>query len=67
VSDADVDAEIEAQAARDPRSDRVRTLYAREEARDALRARLLRARAFEHVLGVATITDAPPQPRVAPS
>lgn len=67
VSAADVDAEIEAQAARDPRADRVRTLYAREEARDALRARLLRARAFEHVLGVATITDAPPQPRVAPS
>lgn len=67
VSDADVDAAIETQAAQDRQPDRVRTLYAREEARRVLRARLLRARAFEHLLGVAIITDVPPGPRVAPS
>jgi len=67
VSDADIDAAIEAQASRDRQPDRVRTLYARPEARQALRAQLLRTRAFEHVLGVATITDVPPEPRVAPS
>jgi trigger factor len=67
VEDAEIDAEIEAQARRDPRPERVRTLYAREDARRMLRDRLLRTRAFEHVLGVATITDVLPEARVAPS
>jgi trigger factor len=67
VSEEDVDAAIEAQAAHDRQPDRVRTLYARDEARQMLRVRLLRTRAFEHVLGVATIADVPPEPRVAPS
>lgn len=67
VSDADLDAEIDTQAAADRQPDRVRAFYAREEARHVLRTRLTRARAFEHVIGVATIVDVPAEPRVAPS
>jgi len=67
VDESDIEAEIERQAESDRQPDRVRTFYAREEARDVLRRRLLRARAFEHVLGVATIVDVPPESRVAPS
>lgn len=67
VSDAEVDAEIEAQAARDRQPDRVRTLYARADARRMLRDRLVRARAFDHVLGAAAITEGAGEPRVAPS
>jgi trigger factor len=56
VSDEDVTREIDAMAAQEGQArERVRSLYERPEARDALRARLRRQRAMEHVLAGARI------------
>lgn len=56
VTDEDVTSEIDAMAAQDGQArERVRALYERPEARDALRARLRRQRAMEHVLSGAKI------------
>jgi trigger factor len=62
ITDADVDAEIAAMAARERQApERLRALYERAEARDALRARLRRIRALEHAVSLAKPADiAPP-------
>jgi trigger factor len=56
VTDADVDQEIVAMAARERQApERLRAFYERAEARDALRARMRRVRALEHVVSLARI------------
>lgn len=61
VSDGDVDAEIAAMAARERQApERLRAFYERAEAREALRARLRRVRALEHVVSLARIDPARP-------
>jgi trigger factor len=56
VTDADVDREIVAMAARERQApERMRAFYERDDARDALRARLRRVRALEHVVSLARI------------
>jgi trigger factor len=61
VTDADVDAEIVAMAARERQApERLRAFYERADARDALRARLRRVRALEHVVSLARIEPARP-------
>ena len=67
VSDADVQAEITAMAARERQApERLRALYDRAEARDALRARLRRMRALEHVVSLARITPVRHNADIAP-
>jgi FKBP-type peptidyl-prolyl cis-trans isomerase (trigger factor) len=67
VSDADVQAEITAMAARERQApERLRALYDRPEARDALRARLRRMRALEHVVSLARITSVRHNADIAP-
>jgi len=61
VTDGDIDAEIVAMAGRERQTpERVRAFYDRAEARDALRARLRRVRALEHVVSLARIEPARP-------
>jgi trigger factor len=61
VTDADVDAEIVAMAARERQApERLRAFYERADARDALRARLRRVRALGHVVSLARIEPARP-------
>jgi trigger factor len=56
ITDDDVAAEIDAMAARERQQpERMRAFYERPEARDALRARLRRLRALEHVVSLAKI------------
>ncbi len=56
VEDDALDAEVDAMAAREGQApERVRAFYDRPEARAALRARLTRQRALDHVLGSAKI------------
>ena len=56
VGDDALDAEVNAMAAREGQApERVRAFYDRPEARSALRARLTRQRALDHVLGSAKI------------
>jgi trigger factor len=61
IADADVDQEIVAMAARERQApERLRALYERAEARDALRARMRRVRALEHVVSLARIEPSSP-------
>lgn len=61
VTDADVEGEIVAMAARERQApERLRAFYERAEAREALRARLRRVRALEHVVSLARIDPARP-------
>lgn len=61
ITDADVDAEIVAMAARERQApERLRAFYDRAEAREALRARMRRVRALEHVVSLARIDPARP-------
>jgi len=61
VTDADLDAEIVAMAARERQApERLRAFYDRAEAREALRARMRRVRALEHVVSLAKIQPARP-------
>lgn len=56
VEDDALDAEVNAMAAREGQApERVRAFYDRPEARAALRARIIRQRALDHVLGSAKI------------
>ena len=67
VTDADVDAEIAAMAARERQApERMRALYDRAEARDALRTRVRRVRALEHVVSLAKIVPGGHRTDVAP-
>jgi trigger factor len=61
IADADVDQEIVAMAARERQApERLRAFYERAEARDALRARMRRVRALEHVVSLARIEPSRP-------
>jgi len=61
ITDADVDAEIVGMAARERQApERLRAFYDRAEAREALRARMRRVRALEHVVSLARIDPARP-------
>jgi trigger factor len=67
IADAEVEAEIAAMAARERQApERMRALYDRAEARDALRARLRRVRALEHVVSLAKIEPGARLADVAP-
>jgi trigger factor len=61
IGDADVEAEIVAMAARERQApERLRAFYERAEAREALRARLRRVRALEHIVSLARIEPGRP-------
>jgi trigger factor len=61
ITAADVEAEIVAMAAREQQApERLRAFYDRAEAREALRARMRRVRALEHVVSLAKIHPARP-------
>ncbi len=66
VVDDALNAEVDAMAAREGQApERVRAFYDRPEARAALRARMIRQRALEHVLGAAKIVPVPVTEEVA--
>jgi trigger factor len=66
VVDDALNAEVDAMAAREGQApERVRAFYDRPEARAALRARMIRQRALEHVLSAAKIVPVPVTEEVA--